>query len=384
MSTTPELTADAALQDALAEKTIGFAHLLRAQGFTVGLRESQDALAVAECFLCRNFEDFRCGLRSLLCLSVEQFARFDALFEAYWQPQDGAGRIRRPKRIQMPAAARHGHALLQTVGLSEEPTEEGDTEALSGASGLEALRRVDFSQVPVTWEEPLARLAARLWQRMRLRKPSRRAGAHHKRRPHFRRILRRSLATGGEPLELILAGHRPRRPRLVLLLDVSGSMEVYSLFFLRFAHALQRRFRRVHAFLFSTHLEDVTADLAVRDVQGALSRLSRRRMGWNSGTRIGESLGHLVRNHGPRVLRADTVLVILSDGLDVGPPEQLAGALREARLRAGRIVWLNPLLGIEGYAPIAQGMQAALPLIDVFAPAHNLDSLLASERHLVV
>jgi hypothetical protein len=91
-----------------------------------------------------------------------------------------------------------------------------------------------------------------------------------------------------------------------------------------------------------------------------------------------------VRDHGGRVLRPGTVLVVLSDGLDVGPPEALAAALREARLRAGRIVWLNPLLGVEGYAPIAQGMRAALPLIDVFAPAHNLDSLLESERYLVV
>jgi hypothetical protein len=389
MPTTAPHSTDAALpapalEAALVEKTVGFVHLLRAQGFTVGLTESRDAIAVAECFLCRDFAAFRDGLRSLLCLSAEQFARFDFLFDSYWQPEGGARRIRRPQRIQVPRESRHGQALVQTVGLSEQASEAGETQAVSGASGQEVLRRVDFSRVPVDWEGPLQRLAERLWQRMRLRKPSHRVGPLGRRHPHFRRILRRSLATGGEPLELILAGRRPRRPRLVVLLDVSGSMELYSLFFLRFAHALRRRFRRVHAFLFSTHLEDVTGDLLERSPARALARLGGRRLGWNSGTRIGECLDDLVRLHGGRVLRPDTVAVILSDGLDVGPPEQLAAALGRIKLRAGRIVWLNPLLGIEGYEPIARGMQAALPLLDVFAPAHNLESLLASERFLVV
>ncbi len=380
----PTLPAGPPLAEALREKTVRFAHLLRNHGFSVGLRETEDSLRVAEVFLCFDFDCFHVGLRTLFCLSRDQFERFDGLFDRYWRPRDASERISPQRALEPHGEPRRGEALLQTLGWAEEPTEAGETEATAGASGLDALRKVDFSHVPAEWAQELEALAARLYRRMRVRRPSRRRGPDFRRRLHLRRMLRRSLATGGEPLEIILQGRRRRRPRLVVLLDVSGSMEAYSYFFLRFLHALQHRFRKVHTFLFSTRLEDVTEALAARDVDAAMAKLARRPMGWNAGTRIGDCLRWLVRGHGDRVFRADTVFVILSDGLDVGEPAQLAAALREVRARSRRIVWLNPLLGIEGYAPLAQGMAAALPWLDVFAPAHNLESLLELEGHVLI
>jgi len=248
---------------------------------------------------------------------------------------------------------------------------------------LETLRRLDFSQVAPVDQRRLEQLAQRLWRRMALKLTRRLRSARLKDRLHFRRTIRRNLARGGEPLELVLGGRKQRRPRLVVLLDVSGSMELYTFTFLRLLHALQGGFRRVTSFLFSTRLEEITGPLRQRSLQRSLAAVARRRMGWHAGTRIGDALWELLERHGRRVFRADTLLIVLSDGLDAGDPERLAAALRAIRLRTRAVIWLNPLLGIEGYQPLARGMAAALPHVDVFASAHSLESLLGLERHLV-
>jgi uncharacterized protein len=172
-----------------------------------------------------------------------------------------------------------------------------------------------------------------------------------------------------------------RRTKLVVLCDVSGSMDLYSRFLLQVLFALQRAFARVETFAFSTRLVRITdpARDSYRDALDALARLPRA--GWSGGTKIGECL-EAFRGGWPRSVDRRTVVVVLSDGWDTGDPDVLAGALRAIRRRAGRVVWLNPLLGSPGYEPLTRGMQAALPHVDVFAPAHDLPSLEALDRHL--
>ncbi|MCZ6628635.1 MAG: VWA domain-containing protein, partial [SAR324 cluster bacterium] len=199
----------------------------------------------------------------------------------------------------------------------------------------------------------------------------------------LRRTLRRNISRGGDLLELVHAGKKRRKPGLVLLLDVSGSMNQYSLFFLRFAHALQQHFRRVHSFLFSTHLVEVSEVLRGGDLSAALELLSHMSLGWGGGTQIGESLQKLNRDYGDSALRGRPYLIVLSDGWDVGETELLSAELQALRRRVSKIIWLNPLLGMEGYEPLTRGMRTALPWLNVFAPAHNLESLLDIERHLV-
>ncbi len=143
-----------------------------------------------------------------------------------------------------------------------------------------------------------------------------------------------------------------------------------------------RSFKRVDTFLFSTELVEVSDLLHTRHLQEALRRLSQRAAGWSGGTKIGESLRQFNRLHGRKLLSRETVFIILSDGWDTGEPELLAAQLRTTRRRAQRILWLNPLLGLKDYQPLTRGMAAALPHVDVFAPAHNLESLLALEHHL--
>jgi uncharacterized protein with von Willebrand factor type A (vWA) domain len=159
-------------------------------------------------------------------------------------------------------------------------------------------------------------------------------------------------------------------------------MNFYSLFLLRFAYALQVCFRSVHTFLFSTTLIEVSALLRTRNLPDALRRLSQQAAGWSGGTRIGDSLSQFNHAYGKRLLSRDTIFIILSDGWDTGEPELLASELRSTKRRVRKVVWLNPLLGLDEYEPVTRAMSAALPFVDVFAPAHSLESLLALERLL--
>jgi uncharacterized protein with von Willebrand factor type A (vWA) domain len=160
-------------------------------------------------------------------------------------------------------------------------------------------------------------------------------------------------------------------------------MSPYSLFLIRFVYALQRHFPRVDAFLFSTELVKITYVLRARRLSDALRALSHLTVGWSGGTKIGGCLQHFYQVHSRRLRSGDTFFMVLSDGWDTGEPATLAAALVAIGRRVRKVIWLNPLLGLADYQPITAGMSAALPHIDVFAPAHNLESLLQLESHLV-
>ncbi len=198
----------------------------------------------------------------------------------------------------------------------------------------------------------------------------------------LRRTIHRSVSHGGTPLDLVWRRRKPKPLRLVILLDASGSMSLYTAFFLRFIHGVVDAFREAEAFVFHTRLVHVSDSLRERDVSRAIDRLALMAEGIGGGTRIGESLATFNRWHAARVINSRTAVMILSDGYDTGEPERLAGEMRRLRRRCRRIIWLNPLIGWKDYAPEARGMRAALPYIDLFAPAHSLDSLAALEPYL--
>ena len=222
------------------------------------------------------------------------------------------------------------------------------------------------------------RLARRMRARLVRRWRARRAGP----RLDLRRTIHHSVAHGGTPIDLVWRRRKLRPLRLVLLLDASGSMELYTAFFARFLHAAVDAFREAEAFVFHTRLVHVSSALRERDVKRAVDRLALMAQGIGGGTRIGESLADFNRWHATRVINSRTAVVIVSDGYDTGEPERLGAEMQRLARRARRIVWLNPLLGWRDYEPTARGMQAALPYIDLFAPAHNLESLAALEPYL--
>jgi uncharacterized protein with von Willebrand factor type A (vWA) domain len=240
---------------------------------------------------------------------------------------------------------------------------------------------VDFSELPHDDLTQLEELSLRLLRQMSLRISRRFISNDRGRRTDLRRTLRRSISHGGEPIVLAYKRRKPRKNKLVILLDISGSMNFYSLFLVRFAYALQTCFQRVDTFLFSTSLVEISPLLRTRHLSEALRRLSQREAGWSGGTKIGESLDQFNRRYG-KLLTRDTLFIILSDGWDTGEPELLASQMRRAKQRAQKVLWLNPLLGLKDYQPVTRGIAAALPYVDVFAPANNLESLLALERYL--
>jgi uncharacterized protein with von Willebrand factor type A (vWA) domain len=368
---------------------VEFCRFARAQGLSAGVKETLNALAAARLPGVTERTTFPLALRAVLCSSKEEWDRFDELFRSFWNAAD----------LQLPAAApksrdrkSRGTKTTRPLGAAERPlvvgtasggAEEDGGRAVIGASEQHRLRKTDFSLVPQQDVEALDRLALRLFRRMALRLSRRLRVASTGGGPvDLRRTIRHGIPRGGELIDLKYRIRKRKPGRLVILLDVSGSMNPYSLFLLKFAYALQKHFQRVHTFLFSTQLVDITAALKTPSLAEALVALSREEAGWSGGTKIGASLGEFLHAHGRKLLSRDTLLMILSDGWDTGEPEVLAAELAAAKRRVGKLIWLNPLLGLKGYEPVTRGMSAALPFIDVFAPAHNLESLLALERHL--
>jgi len=225
-------------------------------------------------------------------------------------------------------------------------------------------------------------LAARLARVMRARLVRRQRAHRRGARLDLRRTIHRSVAHGGTPLDLVWRKRKDKPLRLVFLLDASGSMSLYTAFFVRFLHGVVDAFRQSEAFVFHTRLAHVSASLRDRDVTRAIDKMSLMAQGIGGGTKIGESLATFNRWHARRVINSRTAVMIVSDGYDTGEPEQMALEMRRLRQRCRRIVWLNPLIGWRDYSPTARGMEAALPYIDLFAPAHNLDSLAALEPYL--
>jgi uncharacterized protein len=375
----------------------GFMHTLRENDFAVGLQEGEDAALVLASPLAARRDNLRSALKALVCARRSDWYKFDQVFDAYWL---GRGRARvehigahgqpatpaEVRQLAGPDAAGDGGSRLGDQLPREDGEEAPGADArgrMEGASRVERLAETDFRKIhdPQAMAEAHA-LAERLAKRMRTRL-SRRERAHSKgRRLDLRRTIRRNVAHGGVPIELVWRKRRRKQLRLVMLLDASGSMSLYTAVFVRFMHGLLDHFREAEAFLFHTRLVHISAAMRERDVTRALDRLSLLAQGVGGGTRIGESLATFNRWHAKSVIHSRACVIIVSDGYDTGAPEVMAGEMRRLARLAKRIVWLNPMLGWEGYAPSARGMQAALPFVGLFAPAHNLSSLAALEPYL--
>jgi uncharacterized protein with von Willebrand factor type A (vWA) domain len=381
--------------DALRRRLAGFVRALRDNGFAVGLAETRDALRVLASPAAARAELLRQALKALLCATHGDWEKFDEIFDAYWlgrgmkrmrpaplaaSPQDTA----RLPTIAALAERIAGASPSASVSADEQSDEAQDSRNRPAqASSAEALSKKDLRHIADP--EEIARtheLAERLAHVMRARLVRRERARRRGRRLDLRRTIHRSVSHGGTPIDLAWRRRKEKPLRLVVLLDASGSMGLYTPFFVRFLHGVVDTFRECEAFLFHTRLVHVSASLRDRDIARAVDRLSLMAQGIGGGTRIGESLATFNHWHAKRVVNSRTAIIIVSDGYDTGDPERLAAEMRSLRRRCRRIIWLNPLIGWKDYAPDARGMQAALPYVDLFAPAHNLESLAALEPYL--
>lgn len=376
----------------LVRRVKGFVRLLRDNGFPLGLGEALDALRFAETADLADQGVLRRGLRALLCASRTDWRRFDQLFDGYWRGRgvkrlarvSGAGRRQPPLDALAGAAPRGMAGLPDRVERGADSSGAGGEGRREGASSAESLARTDLRHI--SDPDELARvhdLAERLAARMKYRLTRRERVRARGRRLDLRGTIHRSIATGGVPLSLAFRRRWPKPLRLVVMLDASGSMSQYSAFFVRFIHGVLDHFHEAEAFAFHTRLVHLSLALKDRNVERAIERMSLLAAGWSGGTRIGAALADFNRNHARRVLSSRSVVIIVSDGYDTDPPELLDRELAQLKRRTKRLVWLNPMIGWPGYEPVAGGMAAALPHIDLFAPAHNLASLAALEPYLV-
>jgi uncharacterized protein len=372
----------------------GFARILRDNGFRIGLAETRDALAILVSPAAERPSTLKPALRALFSATHADWTRFNEIFDAYWL---GAG-MRRAQTLASAETARPKSAARKIIesgasganGLADQVRRGDGVEAESagrgrrdGATRHESLSAVDMRHIVDPDELAAAHaLAGRLARAMRTRLTRRDRASRKGLRLDLRRTIHRNISRGGVLVDLVFRRRKIKPLRLVILLDASGSMNLYTAFFVRFIHGVVDAFREAEAFVFHTRLAHVSASLRDRDAARAIDRLALMAQGVGGGTRIGECLSTFNRWHAKRVIHSRTAVMIVSDGYDTGEPAALALEMRRLRRRCRRIIWLNPLIGWRDYAPLARGMRAALPFIDLFAPAHNLDSLAALEPHL--
>jgi uncharacterized protein with von Willebrand factor type A (vWA) domain len=378
-------TPPASLEDALVARYTGFAGWLRANDFHVTSSDVAASLEVAQRMGQLDSELLRWSLRALLCSRAEEWRRFDALFEAYFLAPNrrklGESRAAGAGRIEAGDAAVHRDASEGTpLGLdgpaAADPDQMPGKTAEQGASVEASLAHADFRHLNQPDElfaidDAIRRFARRL-QGIQLRREQR---ANSGRVVDMAWTIRRSVSRGGMPLELGWRRKRRQRPRIVLLLDVSRSMSLYSFFYLRLARVLSARVSDVHCFIFHTRLVGIEQALRDPDPWRSQERLQLLSAGWAGGTRIGDSLGEFNQQYAAKLLHARTAVVVVSDGYDAGDPERLQQSLAAMRRRCRCLVWLNPLASRAGFTPASAGMQAALPYIDLLAGARDLASL---------
>ncbi|HEY6512919.1 MAG TPA: VWA domain-containing protein [Burkholderiaceae bacterium] len=358
-----------------ADRLAGFPTFLRANGFAVGGGDAVQVLRTAERVGVLDRHVLRWSLQALLCGRGDEWRRFDDLFDAWFLP---ANRWQKPARRDAPGGVMPSEQAVDASDADSANDDDKPARPRHAASREAVLSSTDFRALTEREHaldiEALMRRLARQLRPIRLR---RHAHARAGRQLDLPSTIRRSVASGGTPFHLAWRDRRRVKPRLVLLIDVSRSMALYSFFYLRLARALAAEWADIHSFIFHTGITAVSQALHDPDPWRAQERLHLIAQGFGGGTRIGESLAQFNREHAPRLVHARTAVIVLSDGYDTGDPQVLSNALAQLKRRARRIVWLNPLCNRPGYAPVSQGMQAALPHLDLLAPGADLASIRA-------
>ena len=377
----------------LAENITHFARALRRAGLPVGTGRVIDAIRAVEAAGFTDRVDFFHTLQACFVSRPEHRVVFAQIFRLYWRDPQFLEQmmammlpmVRGANPTPDPAAAerRAAEALLGEAD-APMPREEGEGDEIEVDTSLtfsadERLRQMDFEQMSAEEAARARRAIARLELPVEPIASRRTRSDPRGRMPDWRATMRAALRSGGDIRGLSLRARRRRWPNLVVLCDISGSMSSYSRMLLHFVHAAANAkgagWAEVHAFTFGTHLTNVTRHLRHRDVDAALAAAGREASDWEGGTRIGVCLHTFNRDWLRRVMGSGAVVLLITDGLDRDDPDRLQREMQRLQLSARRLIWLNPLLRWEGFAPRAGGVRAMLPHVDSFVPCHNLATL---------
>jgi uncharacterized protein with von Willebrand factor type A (vWA) domain len=381
----------------VSARLAAFLKTLRDNSFAVGLQEGRDAAALMAAGYAEKPGLLRSAFKHLFAARKSDWEKFDGLFDAFWlgrrvrSRSTTTGSARTANNPSLKSLPNHrpepragGETATDQVPSTDQAPEDRAGEGrMEGASRADNLAEIDFRKMaePAQIEEAHA-AAARLARVMRTRLTRRDLARRRGYRLDLRRTIHGNISHGGVPINLVKRRRKEKPLRLVMLLDASGSMSMYTGVFLRFIHGVLDQFRQAEAFLFHTRLAYVSDAMKEKDAARALDRLSIMAQGTGGGTKIGESLQTFNRWHAARVIHSRTCVMIVSDGYETGDAALLGREMAALGRRCRRIVWLNPMMAWENYAPEAAGIKAALPHVDLYAPANTLNSLTALEPYL--
>ena len=376
----------------LLQQITDFCRLLRQMDINVTTTNQLSWCKSVELIDISEREAFYHTARTNLITKEADLKTFDLAFNLFWryprpdfQAVDTGNETPEPSSLQDLSDATDEQDMIEQWldAETEDDEEEGEEDDPLAYSVEEVFTRKDFSEFTredmEKAREVIAKLAAVLATKLSRRKVIGKKGKII----DFRRSWRKSLVHGGEPLELIRKQQKIKKTKILLLCDVSGSMDCYAKFLIQFIYGMQQELREVEVAVFSTHLTDITGLLQRKGLAEGLNEVANVVPDWSGGTKIGESLLEFYRQFAPSFSAYRTVVILISDGWDRGDVDILRHSMEMLHRHAYRLIWLNPLLGSDGYQPICRGIRTALPYVDYFLPAHNLESLAQLTKVLI-
>jgi hypothetical protein len=363
-----------------------FTETLRQAGVSISLNQTLDLTQALELVDISQRAQVYYATRCILISRKEDLALFDKIFDLFWQ----APRPEEAGSQKAPLAPRHDPPKRQRLNIATLMAERarlGDPEVdladkAGSFSAIEILQTKEFSRLTPAELETIKKLIQAMRWRVSLRRTRRQIPDRQGNLLNMRRVMRSWVKHGGVPLKLTWKSRKFKVRPVVILADISGSMEKYTRLLLQFAYSVSRGLIDVECFVFGTRLSRITPQLRTKNIDRAISEVAEAVFDWSGGTRIGESLRTFNRQWSKRVLRRGAIVLIISDGWERGDVSTLRQEMRYLQHRCHRLIWLNPLLGQTIYEPLVEGMAAALPFIDDFLPIHNLQSLEALGQHL--
>ena len=378
-------------EQTLLQQITDFCSLLRQMGVNVTTTNQLSWCQSVELIDIGDRDAFYHTARTNLISQDTDRETFDLAFNLFWryprtefEAVDTENETSEPSSLQdLSDISDEQDILEQWLDSETENDAEGEEDDSTAYSVEEVLSRKDFSEFTTEDMEKAREIVAKLAAILATRLSRRKVVGKKGKTIDFRRSWRKSLSHGGEPLELIRKQRKIKKTKILLLCDVSGSMDCYAKFLIQFIYGMQKELKEVEVAVFSTHLTDITGLLRRKGLAEGLNEVSDVVPDWSGGTKIGESLLEFYRQFAPSFSAYRTVVILISDGWDRGDVEVLRYSMEMLHRHAYRLIWLNPLLGSDGYQPICRGIRTALPYVDYFLPAHNLESLAELTKILI-
>ncbi len=372
-------------QTNLSAHVIQFSRFLRDNGFDIGPNEELDVLNAYQFHIPTSFQEQQDLFKAILVKNRKQFLLFDELYEQYWhelsRAEDSKTKDLEEQKKQKGNSKQQApsiQALKQWLyaGRIEEEKE------IATYSAFEAISKKDFSTFLTGEQKELLGIIKIIAQRLANKYSRRYIRSKSTKQIDLKNTIRQSLRKGGDIHQFVFKEQQKRKVNLILICDVSKSMELYSQFLIEFMYSFQQVVHQLHSFVFSTRLVSLSRTLRDGNFEKVLHNLSEQVPYWSGGTRIGESLYQFKSKYGERLLNRDSIVIILSDGWDTGDLAVLEKAMKFIHKKSDKVIWLNPLAGNPNYMPSTKGMEICMPYIDIFTSAHNLESLKNVSRHL--